>query len=154
MPDEDNSLSDREVTHPDYSGGEDNALEAASPSSILIGQEWSGPLPPPNVLSEYNLVENGAERLFRMAERQAEHEMNMEFESLNADSKLALRGQWFGLIVVISVLGLAGYMTYLGATVAAAVVAGIDVDGLAAVFVYSRLSRQVEQDHQSSDAND
>lgn len=155
MPDdEDNSLSDREIASPDYSGEEDNALEAASPSSILIGQEWSGPLPPPSVLSEYNLVENGAERLFRMAERRAEHDITMESESLKADSKLAFRGQWFGLIVVLSVLALAGYMTYLGATAAAAAVVAIDVVGLAAVFVYSRLSRRDVQERQPNDTDD
>ena len=155
MPeDEANSLSDREITRPDYSEDEDNALEAASPSSILIGQEWSGPLPPPSVLSEHNLVENGAERLFRMAERRAEHDITMESESLKADSKLAFRGQWFGLIVVLSVLVLAGYMTYLGATAVAAAVVAIDVAGLAAVFVYSRLSRRGVQERHLDHTND
>ena len=62
-------------------------------------------------------------------------------------------GQWFGLIVVLAVLGLAAYMAYLGATWEAATVAGIDVVGLAAVFVYSRLNRRT-QEHQSTDTDD
>ncbi len=99
-------------------------------------------------------MENGAERLFRMAERQAEHRINMDIESLKDDNKLALRGQRFGLIVVLAVLGLAGYMTYLGATWEAAAVVGIDVVGLAAVFVYSRLNRRDPQEHQPVDTDD
>ncbi len=45
------------------------------------------------------------------------------------------------------------YMAFLGATWEAAAVAGIDVVGLAAVFVYSRLNRR-GQEHQSADADD
>ena len=111
-------------------------------------------MPLPSILSEYNIVENGAERIFRMAERQAEHEMDMEADSLKADSSLAARGQWFGLIVVLAVLGLAGYMAYLGATAAASAVVAIDVVGLAAVFVYSRLSRRDVQERQPNDTDD
>lgn len=152
MPDhEDNSLSDLEVVRADNSGDEGDVLEVTDPPSILVGQGWSGPLPPPGILSEYNIVENGAERIFRMAERQAEHEMDMEADSLKADSSLATRGQWFGLVVVLAVLGLAGYMAYLGATAAAAAVVAIDVVGLAAVFVYSRLSRQDSRERQPED---
>ncbi len=44
-------------------------------------------------------------------------------------------------------------MAYLGATAAAAVVA-IDVVGLAAVFVYSRLSRQDARERQPEDYKD
>ncbi len=45
-------------------------------------------------------------------------------------------------------------MAFLGATWEAAAVAGIDVVGLAAVFVYSRLNRRDTQEHQASDTDD
>ena len=152
--DEENLLPERERPHPDNSEGESNELESQRPPSIIVESEsWQGPLPPPSVLSEYNFVENGAERLFRMAERQAEHRINMDVESLKSDNNLATRGQWFGLIVVLAVLGLAGYMAYLGATMAAAAVVAIDVVGLAAVFVYSRLSRQNTRERQPRDTD-
>ena len=151
---EENRIPDRELVHPDHPEDEASALESPKSASILVQQEsWSGPLPPPDVLLEYNFVENGAERLFRMAERQSEHRIDMATESLKADNSIATRGQWFGLIVVLAVLGLAAYMAYLGATWEAATVAGIDVVGLAAVFVYSRLNRRT-QEHQSTDTDD
>ncbi|MCY4653622.1 MAG: DUF2335 domain-containing protein [Dehalococcoidia bacterium] len=149
---EENRIPDRELVHPDHPEDEASALESPKSASILVQQEsWSGPLPPPDVLLEYNFVENGAERLFRMAERQSEHRIDMATESLKADNSIATRGQWFGLIVVLAVLGLAAYMAYLGATAAAAAVVAIDVVGLATVFVYSRLSRQDTRERQLED---
>ncbi len=77
-----------------------------------------------------------------MAERQADHRMKIEAAEVSSDHSLAKRGQWIGMIVVFAVLGLAGYLAYLGATVAATVVAGIDVVGLAAVFVYGSIRKR------------
>ena len=88
-----------------------------------------------------------------MVEKQSNHRMRIENTAIHSDNSIATRGQWFGLIVVLAVLGLAGYMAFLGATWEAAAVAGIDVVGLAAVFVYSRLNRR-GQEHQSADADD
>ena len=104
---------------------------------------WSGPLPPPSLLVEYDkAVANGAERILSMAERQSNHRMEVEAAEIASDHILARRGQWIGMVVVLSVLALAGYLAFLGATAAAAVVAGIDVVGLAAVFVYGSLHKR------------
>ena len=89
-----------------------------------------------------------------MVEKQSDHRMKLENTALQSDNSITTRGQWFGLIVVLAVLGLAGYMAYLGATTAAAAVVAIDVVGLAAVFVYSSLNRRDTQEHQASDTDD
>ncbi len=107
---------------------------------------WYGPLPPPAALNEYkDVVADGAERIVSMVEQQTIHRMKMEEMIVESDLRLAQRGQWIGLAVVLAVLAIAGYMAYLGATTAAAVVAGIDLVGLAAVFVYGSLRGRVIQ---------
>ena len=78
-----------------------------------------------------------------MAERQTSHRMKMEAKTFESDHRLAQTGQWIGLAVVLAVLALAGYMAYLGATTAAVAVIGIDVVGLAAIFVYGSLRKRV-----------
>ena len=101
-------------------------------------------MPPPAMLVEYNdAVPNGAERILVMAERQSSHRMEMEAKTLDSDHRLAQTGQWIGLVVVLAVLALAGYMAYIGATTAAVAVIGIDVVGLAAVFVFGSLRKRV-----------
>ena len=78
-----------------------------------------------------------------MAERQAEHRMEIEAREASSNHRLARSGQKIGLIVVLAVLLLAGYMAYLGATTAAVAVIGIDLVGVAAVFVFGSLRERV-----------
>ena len=150
------NLSSNQPSHPAAHEEDEARLQESSPANaVLVSQQrWRGPLPPPDILSGYNVVENGAERLFSMIEKQSDHRMRIESTVVQSDNNLATRGQWFGLIVVLAVLGLAGYMAYLGATAAAAAVVAIDVVGLAAVFVYSRLSRQDTRERQPEDDED
>ena len=64
---------------------------------------WSGPLPPPTLLAEYNdAVPDGAERIVSMVERQTAHRMEMEARTAKYDHRLAHTGQWIGLTVVLS----------------------------------------------------
>ncbi len=100
------------------------------------------------MLAKYeDILQGGAERIFRMAERESEHRMKMESDQLASDSSLAMRGQWIGLAAVLASLCLAGYMAYLDEAVVAAVIAGLNLVGLAGVFVYGGLRRRAAQRH-------
>jgi uncharacterized membrane protein len=129
---------------PGTSDGFAGAIDDEDAVLVASQQTWSGPLPPPTLLVEYNdAVANGAERVLSMAEAQARHRMKMEEKTLESDRRLAQTGQWIGLVVVLAVLALGGYMAHLGATTAAVATIGIDVVGLAAVFVFGSLRKRV-----------
>ena len=53
-------------------------------SAIVHAQlEFSGPLPPPQILGQYeDELPGAAERLFRMAEKQQDHRINMDESSV------------------------------------------------------------------------
>ena len=153
--------NDRSVDRPESADQEPDDLNRldrpeahrAGDAPVLIahGEMWAAPLPPPSLLVEYDrVVQNGAERILSMAEKQSDHRMRMEATEVSSEHTLAQRGQWIGMAVVLAVLMLAGYLAYLGATTTAAVVAGTDVVGLAAVFVYGsirkRSAREVDLD--------
>ncbi len=89
-----------------------------------------------------------------MSEREFEHQLDMESGQLDmerdqiaSDNSLAMRGQWIGFAVVLASLCLAGYMAYLDEAVVAAVIAGLNLVGLAGVFVYGGLRRRAAQRH-------
>lgn len=88
-----------------------------------------------------------------MAEKQLDHRMRIEAAEVSSDHALAQKGQWMGLIVVVAVLVLAGYLAYLGAIAAAATIAGIDVVGLAAVFVYGSIRKRATREVDLEDAD-
>jgi len=98
-------------------------------------------------------VSGGAERILSMVENQNTQRMKMESVTLAGDQKLAERGQWIGLIIVIAVLLLAAFMAYLGATAMAAAVVAIDIVGLAAIFVYGSIRNRVVREIQVEDGD-
>lgn len=62
----------------------------------VIESGFSGPIPPPNIISEYeNIVPGSADRIIRMAEMQSEHRQHMEEIIVKAESRDSLLGVWF-----------------------------------------------------------
>lgn len=83
---------------------------------------WSGPLPPPVVLEQFNqVVENGAERIFAAWEGETEHRHKMEEYDLRALTMEGVIGKVFAFIFVISALVLCGFCVWMNATWIAAV---------------------------------
>ena len=106
---------------------------------LQFAQVTVGPLPSPVLLGQYDQVLPGlAETIVRMAEREQRHRHQMDKIEVSAPHELAKRGQWFGLSVVILMLGLAVNLAWLGHAVEAAIVAGVDLSVLVVAFIYGR----------------
>lgn len=106
----------------------------------------SGPLPTPTDIERYDhLIPNGADRIMAMAEREQAHRHQMEEreqalleQAERNDFIITKRGQAFGLGVCLAVL-LAGIVLALaGHATVAAVLVGLDLVSLVAVFVAGR----------------
>jgi uncharacterized membrane protein len=66
--------------------------------------QWSGPLPPPEVLQKFDVViRGGAERILRMAETEQQHRISQESIGLAA----TIRAHKWGQILGATVAGLA-----------------------------------------------
>ena len=82
----------------------------------LVSQQWSGPLPPPRALEQFDsIIPNGAERIMAMVEREQQHRIDQESAILEATIRDTRRGHWIG--GAVSVLALVGcvFSVYLGA---------------------------------------
>ena len=100
--------------------------------SFTIARTWQGPLPDPESLAQYEqLVPGAAERFLSMVERQVAHRLRMESE----DSTRLNWGLAAAFVVVILVVAAGAGLIYLGYGWAGAAVIGINVVGLAAVFI-------------------
>jgi uncharacterized membrane protein len=112
---------------------------------VSVEQRFSGPLPPPSILEGYNAaLENGAERIMRMAEKQNDHRIEMEKGVINHQLKESSRGQWFGFIIGVFTLCLAGFLAFQGREIAGSVIGAAGVTGLVSVFVLGKRMQRKE----------
>lgn len=116
-----------------------------------VASVFAGPLPEPATLQEYEKVVPGsAERIIRMAENQAEHRQFLEKTVVMGDTTRANRGLYVGGFVSVCFLGSAVFLISTGHDWAGGVLAGLDIVGLASVFVYGTISRRAEREKKAS----
>lgn len=155
--------SDRQTPHPlgppTFAGDQARALAAifeqanqsADPSAMtavaaFASAAFAGPLPPPDVLKGYEeVLEGSADRIFKMAEAQSAHRQSLESVAVNGGHRRSWWGLWLGFASTLVVMGLGAGMVFAGHDAAGATVMGIDVVGLAGVFVYAQESQRRER---------
>lgn len=86
---------------------DDKKEEAIKAISVVQQEIFSGPIPHPHLLAEYEkLMPGSMDRFMRMAEQQQEHRMRLEYAAVNSQLKSNNRGQIFGFILAsLVVLG-------------------------------------------------
>jgi uncharacterized membrane protein len=113
---------------------------------IAVQEQFSGPIPHPNILAKYDqIVPGAAERIIKMAENQALHRMSLEKTVIGSDVKKSERGQIFGLIVALFGLVVGLILGLFDRQIAASVVVGADLASLASVFIYGRWQKKRER---------
>jgi uncharacterized membrane protein len=100
---------------------------------------WRGPLPPPQVLAEYNKAFPGcAERIFAMAEQQSQHRRTIEADVIESDIRLRDRGQICAMVLATMVIigGFVAIMFDHSLTGLSAIL--VALGSLVGLFLYSR----------------
>lgn len=106
---------------------------------------YRGPSPPPDYLKEIDeVIENGAERVFKKFEQQSDHRREIETKVITSQISQSSRGQVFGFTIGLVGLGLAFTAALLGHETFATILAAIDIVGLVSVFVIGK--REQEKD--------
>lgn len=113
---------------------------------VSISESTAGPLPHPDFLRQYGkLIPDGAERIMSMAEQEQRHRHGREtreqalIETAELhDYTITKRGQLFGLSICVIVVMAAGGFAFMGQPGLAALLMGLDLVALAAVFVAGR----------------
>ena len=101
---------------PSRSQAQGQGKPATTRTIVAETAEWSGPLPPPARLHEFEVIVPGsAERILVMAEKQLDHRTRAESTSLSANILATKRGQYLGAAVSALTIGSAALAVYLGA---------------------------------------
>ncbi len=105
-----------------------------------ISYSFSGPLPPPQVLEQYNHcgVQNGAERIFVMAEKQQNHRIDLESYAVKEQLRQSSKGQQYGFWISVLFLFASVLLSFYGHETVAMVLGGSTIVGLVTVFVVGK----------------
>lgn len=121
----------------------------------LIGQSttvrFSGPLPHPDNLSQYEKILPGsADRIIKMAEKQSEHRIEIEKSVINSNVKKSEKGLLYGLIIGVSAITSATLISIFGKNLASyilsAVIGGGGLISLVSVFIYGKHETRKERE--------
>lgn len=118
-------------------------LASQRPASVTIqGQQYSGPVPPPEILHGFEqIVPGSAERILVMAEENGKHQREMENKALQVAFRTVLIGQVFGLVIGVLAFITCIVALYLGSEKTAMTIGGVTITGLVAVFVTGRFKK-------------
>lgn len=111
-----------------------------------LATSFSGPLPPPQTLREYDQIVPGlAARIVAQAERQTEHRISLEAKVVGSDISKSWAGLACGffLCLICTIGGIA--CVWSGHDWAGATIATGAVVGLAATFIYGTAARKMER---------
>lgn len=112
-----------------------------------VAMSFSGPLPPPEILKKYDeILPGAAERIIKMAEKQAEHRQLLEQQVIKSDIKNSKLGILCGFLIGIGgisggvIVAIFGKQPLFGGILSFASLAI-----LAGVFVHGNESRRKER---------
>lgn len=101
---------------------------------------FSGPLPPPALLAQYEQIAPGAaQQIIAMAEREQAFAHKITEKALDTEGAESKRGQICAVVVSLGAFATAVGLAFFGAYTAAAVVGGSTVVSLVTAFIVGRL---------------
>ncbi len=124
-----------------------NKLLSQQEARLLgISSSFSGPLPPPDSLKAYDIVEPGlARKIFDLAEKQAQHRMELEKAVILGDGRRSWAGLCLGFVIACLFLGSSTYIIISGHDLAGGLLAYGGLASLVSVFIYGTNARVQER---------
>ena len=122
-------------------------------NKTLIRREeimFTGPLPPPQLLKEYdNIVPGAAKIIIDTAEKQSTHRQELEKKVIDSDINNSKLGLIFGFIIGIVGIIVGAIIIAIGQIVAGSVISGVTLVSLVGTFVYGSQNRKKERNEKS-----
>ncbi|MEK7565052.1 MAG: DUF2335 domain-containing protein [Patescibacteria group bacterium] len=116
-----------------------------------ISQSFSGPLPPPDILRQFDeVVPGAAERIIKMAEDQSTHRRELEKKVIDSDITRSKWGQILGFIIAISGLVVSAIVAVYGSALAGGIIGVGTLASLVGVFMYGSRTRSRERGEKDS----
>lgn len=113
---------------------------------------FSGPLPPPEVLENYDKVYPGAAKIIiEMAQKQSSHRQELEKSVITSDIKNSRLGLYFGFIIGLVGIVAGAIIISTGQAIAGGFLSTISIGSLVGTFVYGSQGRKKERTEKMKD---
>lgn len=107
---------------------------------------FEGPIPPPDVLQQYNsIIPNAAERIIRMAEKQSDHRMDLEKKVVYSNIKKSYVSMGLATSIALYGLYIAKEIAINGNPAMATAIIALDIGGLISVAIYNVRTQKAER---------
>ena len=111
--------------------------------AMFHAQNFSGPLPPSEMLAKYNDAFPGcAEKIVGMAEKQSDHRQKLEAKAVNAGILSERIGQFLGFVIALAMIGAGVYLTMNDKSTQGLAAIITPAVGLVATFIYGKMRQQ------------
>jgi uncharacterized membrane protein len=112
--------------------------EQVTASGMVVHQEFSGPLPPPSVLIQYNRAHpDAANRIITMAEQQQTHRHKLEAQVVASGNYRGALGLWLGAFITLTALVMAGVLILQDKTAEGLTTVILSLGSLIGAFIYA-----------------
>jgi len=115
--------------------------QAVSPKALMHGVvqsiTFTGPLPPPEILREYEQIWPGfTGKHFEYIEKQAAHRQAIEREVIKAKIKHEATGQFMAFTLALTTFGVAAFALYLHQLTFGGTIMSVDAVAIIGMFIY------------------
>ena len=112
-------------------------------TKISVSYSRQGPLPPPQELAAYEGVLPGsAERIIASSEKQLNHRISIETQTVTSQNMQSGRGQIFGFIIAIVAFLCSFASIAMNHAAAGTIIGTVDLVALVGVFVYGKTAQK------------
>lgn len=111
--------------------------------AFAVRRHYSGPLPDGDTIQIYDaVIPNGGNRLMNNVETQLGHRIDIEKTGVRRSFNQSSTGQWMGFGIAILFGFIAWDLAKFGQSMVAAVLGGIDLVALVAIFITGKMSKK------------
>lgn len=114
-------------------------------TKISFSYSRQGPLPPPQELAEYERILPGsADRILSSSEKQLNHRILIESQTIASNNKQSGIGQIFGFIIAIVAFLCSFGAIYMNHPISGTIIGTVDLVALVSVFVYGKTAQRAD----------
>lgn len=114
---------------------------------------YSGPIPHPDILSQYEKIDPGAAKLIiDNGVEESRHRRELESQSLEYTRRDRRRRDWMGFVIALVIIGIGAFLIEMGHVVSGSLLSGASALGIVGLFLNQGVQSEAAERTRSEDS--